>query len=114
MGRIRIARENGLGSLTEGILNGSLPDASLAPTFERSYFEAMRTLIFANHPNLRRFDGEAHGRLVESFRRLDVERMRLVRDQIPHEHASHLPRSWGGIRPFGRLNGEIPRRRTHL
>ncbi len=114
MDRIRIARENGLGSLTEGILNGSLPDASLAPTFERSYFEAMRSLIFANHPNLRRFDGEAHGRLVESFRRLDVERMRLVRDQIAHEHASHLPRNGGGIGPLGVLNGEIAKKRNHL
>jgi hypothetical protein len=65
MGRIRIAQEHGLGSLTEGILNGSLSDAALAPTFERSYFEAMRSLIFANNPELRRFDGEAHGRLVE-------------------------------------------------
>jgi len=114
MDRIRIARENGLGSLTEGILNGSLTDASLVPTFERSYFEAMRSLIFANHPDLRRFDGEAHGRLVESFRRLDVERMRLARDQIAHEHASRLPRNGGGIGPLGVLNGEIAKKRNHL
>jgi very-short-patch-repair endonuclease len=114
MDRIRIGQESGLGSLTEGILNGSLSNATLAPTFERSYFEAMRSVIFANHPELRRFDGEAHGRLVESFRKLDVERMRLARDQIAHEHASRLPRSGGGIGPLGVLNGEIAKKRNHL
>src|ERR1700741_1857873 len=114
MERIRIGQESGLGSLTGGILNGSLSNATLAPTFERSYFEAMRSVIFANHPELRRFDGEAHGRLVESFRKLDVERMRLARDQIAHEHASRLPRSGGGIGPLGVLNGEIAKKRNHL
>jgi hypothetical protein len=69
MDRIRIARESGLGALTEGILNGSLSDATLVPTFERSYFEAMRSLIFANRPELRRFDGETHD-VCRGFRRL--------------------------------------------
>jgi very-short-patch-repair endonuclease len=114
MDRIRIARESGLGSLTEGLLSGSLSDASLVPTFERSYFEAMRTLIFANHPDLRRFDGEAHGRIVDGFRRLDLERMRLARDQIAHDHASRLPRGGGGIGTLGVLNGEIAKKRNHL
>jgi very-short-patch-repair endonuclease len=114
MDRIRIARESGLGSLTEGLLNGSLPATSLLPTFERSYFEAMRTRIFANHPDLRRFDGEVHGRMVDGFRRLDVERMRLARDQIAHDHASRLPRGGGGIGPLGVLNGEIAKKRNHL
>ena len=115
MDRIRIARENGLGSLTEGILSGSLSDATLAPTFERSYFEAMRSLIFANHPNLRRFDGEAHGRLVESFRRLDVERMHaLYAIRSPTNMHPHLPRNGGGIGPLGVLNGEIAKKRNHL
>jgi very-short-patch-repair endonuclease len=114
MDRIRIARESGLGALAEGILNGSLTDASLVPTFERSYFEAMRGIIFAKHPEFKRFDGEAHRRLVESFRKLDVERMRLARDQIAYEHASRLPRNGGGIGPLGVLNGEIAKKRNHL
>ncbi len=114
MDRIRIARESGLGTLTERLLGGSLTHESLGPTFERSYFEAMRGVIFARHPELKRFDGEVHGRLVESFRKLDVERMRLARDQIAHEHASGLPRNGGGIGPLGVLNGEIAKKRNHL
>ncbi len=114
MDRIRIARESGLGALTERALGGSLTHESLGPTFERSYFEAMRGVIFARHPELKRFDGEVHGRLVESFRRLDVERMRLARDQIAHEHASDCREMEGGIGPLGILNGEIAKKRNHL
>jgi very-short-patch-repair endonuclease len=114
MDRIRIARESGLSTLVERVLDGSLGEASLVPAFERSYFEALRSVIFAKKPELKRFDGEVHSRLVESFRRLDMERMRLVRDQIAFEHASRLPRHAGGIGPLGVLNGEIAKKRNHL
>src|SRR5216683_2930218 len=114
MDRIRIASEIGLDSMAESVLDGSLSEASLLPTFERSYFEAMRSVIFANNPEIKRFDGEVHSRLVESFRKLDLERMRLARDQIAYEHASRLPRNAGGIGPLGVLNGEIAKKRNHL
>ena len=114
MDRIRLAEEKGLGALGEGLLDGSLAGSSLVATFDRSYFEAMRTVIFAAHPELRRFDGEVHGRLVESFRKLDLQRMKLARDQIAYEHASRLPRNAGGIGPLGVLNGEIAKKRNHL
>jgi very-short-patch-repair endonuclease len=114
MGRIRIFRENGLGALTEGVLDGSLGGAALQPTLEKSYFEAMRTVIFEAHPELKKFDGEIHARLVESFRKLDLERMRLARDQIAYGHTSKLPRNAGGIGPLGVLNGEIAKKRNHL
>jgi hypothetical protein len=90
MDRIRIARESGLGSMAESVLDGSLSEASLLPTFERSYLEAMRSVIFASNPEIKRFDGEVHSRLVESFRKLDLERMRLARDPAGHWA---LPRS---------------------
>jgi very-short-patch-repair endonuclease len=114
MDRIRLAEDNGLGALVEGLLDGSLAGTSLVATFDRSYFDAMRTVIFAAHPELRRFDGEVHGRMVETFRKLDLQRMKLARDQIAHEHASRLPRNAGGIGPLGVLNGEIAKKRNHL
>jgi hypothetical protein len=114
MERIRLAKENGLGALVEGLLDGSIAGASLVATFDRSYFEAMRTVIFAAYPELRKFDGEVHGRVVENFRRLDLQRIKLARDQIAYEHASRLPRNAGGIGPLGVLNGEIAKKRNHL
>ena len=114
MNRIRLATDNGLGVLTEALLDGSLAGSALVATFDRSYFEAMRAVTFAAHPELRRFDGEVHDRLVESFQRLDVERMKLARDQIAYEHAARLPRNNGGIGALGVLNGEMAKKRNHL
>lgn len=114
MDRVRTAQQEGLGELVEGLLNGSLSGDKMRTTFDRAYFEAMQRLIFAAHPELKKFDGETHGRLVESFRKLDLERMRLARDQIAYEHTSRIPRNAGGIGPLGVLNGEIAKRRNHL
>jgi very-short-patch-repair endonuclease len=114
MDRIRLAERDGLGALVGRLLNGSLSGDALLETFDRTYFEAMRDVVFAAHPELKKFDGEAHGRQVETFRKLDQERMRLARDQIAHEHASRMPRNAGGIGPLGVLNGEIAKKRNHL
>jgi very-short-patch-repair endonuclease len=112
--RVQLARDSGLGSLVDGILDGSLDSALLLPTFERSYFEAMRAVIFGMHPELKRFDGEVHDRLVDRFRKLDVERMWLAREQIAHTHSAGVPRNAGGIGPLGVLSGEFAKKRNHL
>lgn len=114
MDRARLGQENGLGPLMEGMLSGAVKGHSMLATFDRSYFEAMRTVLFAKHPDLKRFDGEVHNRLVDSFRKLDLERIRLARDQLSYGHASSLPRSDGGIGPLGVLNGEFAKKRRHL
>ena len=114
MDRIRTAEDYGLGTLVGRLLDGSLSGDALLETFDRSYFEAMRSVIFIAHPELKKFDGESHRRNVESFCKLDQERMKLARDQIAHEHASRLPRNMGGIGPLGVLNGEVAKKRNHL
>jgi very-short-patch-repair endonuclease len=114
MDRARLAREAGLQSLVEGLFTGDLPGSNLLPTFDRSYFEAMRTELFARHPELKKFDGEVHNRVVDSFRKLDLMRMTLAKEQIAHQHASALPRNAGGIGPLGILNGEFAKKRNHL
>ena len=114
MDRVRRARTDGLAALVDGALDGSLPGEELERAFDRSYYDAMRGVIFAEHPELKRFDGESHSRLVDGFRKLDLERMQLARDQIAYEHAAALPRNAGGIGPLGVLNGEIAKKRNHL
>nr|WP_246740009.1 DUF3320 domain-containing protein [Bradyrhizobium aeschynomenes] len=114
MERVRLARADGLAALVDRALDGSLPGDALEQTFDHSYYDAMRGVIFAQHPQLKRFDGESHDRLVDGFRKLDVERMQLARDQIAYEHAAALPRNAGGIGPLGVLNGELAKKRNHL
>ena len=110
---VSVLAEGGLGTLVAALVDGSLPGEALLPTFDRAYFEAMRTVIFAAHPELKKFDGEFHGARWR-VRKLDQQRMKLARDQIAYEHASRLPRTTGGIGPFGVLNGEVAKKRNHL
>lgn len=112
--RCRIASSLGLQSLVDGVLRGDLDADTLVSTLERSYFEALRTDFFAREPDLKRFDGELHSRLVETFCGLEAARMSLAREQIVALHATELPRSNGGIGPLGVLNGELAKKRNHL
>ncbi|MGJ5176676.1 DUF3320 domain-containing protein [Bradyrhizobium oligotrophicum] len=114
MERVRLARADGLAALVDRTLDGSLPGDALQQTFDASYYDAMRSVIFAQFPQLKRFDGESHDRLVDGFRKLDVERMQFARDQIAYDHAAALPRNAGGIGPLGVLNGELAKKRNHL
>lgn len=112
--RCRVAREAGLGALVDGLLDGRIPGETLVVTFERAYYEALRTDLFASHPDLKRFDGELHNRMVEQFRALDRERIALAREAVALKHLRERPASAGGIGPLGVLNGEFAKKRNHL
>ncbi|MEX0956424.1 MAG: DUF3320 domain-containing protein [Rhizobiaceae bacterium] len=113
-GRCRVATDQGLGTLVDGTLDGKLDEQSLLPTFEKSYFEALRSDFFAREPDLKKFDGELHTRLVDTFRKLEGARIGLAREQIAARHAAELPRGNAGIGPLGVLNGELAKKRNHL
>ncbi|MDP9412894.1 MAG: DUF3320 domain-containing protein [Pseudomonadota bacterium] len=108
------ATELGLGSLVEAVLEGRLGGEALVPTFERSYFEALRSDVFGRMPELKSFDGELHDRLVERFQSLDLARIELAREEIAHSHWNSMPRGNSGIGPLGVLNGELAKRRNLL
>ncbi len=112
--RTELASDLGMDSLVETVLGGDLLATDLSAAFEKSYFEAMREVIFAQTPALKRFDGEVHDRLVQSFRDGDLGRMDATRRIIAKNHATSLPRQAGGIGALGVLQGEIAKKRKHL
>ena len=112
--RARKATSLGLGSIVEAALDGALDDKSLVATVERSYFEALRADVFARVPDLKSFDGELQDRTVARFKRLDLDRIELARQEIAHQHWQELPRGGGSIGPLGVLNGELAKRRNLL
>ncbi|CAM5764511.1 hypothetical protein LMIY3S_01172 [Labrys miyagiensis] len=112
--RCRKARQAGLGSLVEGLLDGSVAGADLEATFERAYYEALRQDLFARWPELKLFDGELHDRLVAQFKVHDRDRIALARESVALKHQRERPTALGGIGPLGVLNGEMAKKRNHL
>lgn len=111
----REATKAGLGHLVEAVMNDGLSKATLYPAFERAYFEALRGEVFRQWPELKAFDGEAHGRLVNEFRRLDLLRIDLAQEHIAHKHAEERPSGTAlGSSPLGVLKGEIAKKSRHL
>lgn len=112
--RARKASDLGLGQLVDAVLDGKLAGDDVVSTFERSYYEALRTDIFSRMPDLKAFDGELHDRLVDRFKELDLARIDLAREQIAQGHWERIPRGNSGIGPLGVLNGELAKRRNLL
>lgn len=101
-------------SLIEAVHDGKLDHKTLPLAFERAYCDVLRTVLFQSWPELRAFDGESHGRLVQLFRQLDRARIELAKEHIAATHSHQRPRSNGGVGPLGVLNAELAKRRGHL
>lgn len=118
--RIRVqALEMGLGPVVEGVHGGDLTGGralreELQPFFWRSYYLSVFRAMCKRQPGLAIFDGKSHDRIVEEFRRLDVDALHRNRIRVLDQHHGRLPRNAGGGGAVGVLNGELAKKRRHL
>ncbi len=108
------ARAKGLADLVDRLEEGRLDAGSVVPEFEKAYFEALFDWMVKDDPELVRFDGDGHTRLVREFAALDQNRITLARREVAARHHERLPRQDGGVGPIAILRGEIAKRRNHL
>ncbi|AWU95552.1 DUF3320 domain-containing protein [Azospirillum ramasamyi] len=104
----------GLGAFVNRLANGELDSKSVVPEFEMAYYDALLSAIAKDDPEIARFDGEGHNRLVQEFVRLDQDRMKLARLEVASAHHGRMPRQDGGAGPLGVLKGEMARKRNHM
>ena len=64
-------------------------------------------------PELAQFDGVQHERIVEEFRRADMDRLILAKYRVLAKHYDGLPTRNAGIGATGILLGELGRQRGH-
>ena len=64
-------------------------------------------------PELAHFDGLTHQRLVEEFRRIDLDRLTLAKYRVLGKHYEGLPARHAGAGATGVLLGELERKRGH-
>ncbi len=107
------ARELGLSAIAEGLESGRLQPAAASDVFERAYHSRLLREAVRARPELARFDGLEHERLVEEFRQLDRERLLLAKYRVLARHFDGLPSRHAGAGATGVLLGELQRQRGH-
>ena len=112
--RVDQARDLGLGEFVNALETGAVDPGLIRRTFDMAYYEALFKDQVATMPDLARFDGKIHGRLVRDFALLDRERIAASSLEVVHAHYRRIPQGGGGAGPLGILRGEMARRRGHM
>ncbi|RWX40269.1 DUF3320 domain-containing protein [Rhizobium leguminosarum] len=112
-GRAEDANGAGVGLVVERLEDGRVLPESVVPYVEMAIYEAILRDQQGKDPELARFDGEVHGRLVNEFASLDRSRMALSRLDVVRAHHKRIPQI-SGLGPVGILRGEMARRRGHM
>jgi very-short-patch-repair endonuclease len=112
-GRAEDATKAGVGLVVERLEDGRVGSDEVVPYVEMAIYEAILRHQHSAAPELARFDGEVHGRLVNEFATLDRSRMSLSRLDVVKAHHKRIP-PISGIGPVGVLRAEMARRRGHM
>ncbi len=105
---------SGLTSLVERLADGRLDARTVIPEFDMAYYDALLTQMSKQDPEIARFDGVAHARLVDQFRQADLRRIKLAKMEVAAAHHAGMPQQNGGAGPVGVLKGEFSRKRGHM
>lgn len=111
--RARRARELELGPLVEALEAGHIPASVALDVFGRAYYSQLLRKAVSAFPELARFDGMTHQRLIDEFRQADRDRIQLAKYRVLSAHFSQMPARNAGIGATGFLLGEMERKRGH-
>jgi hypothetical protein len=113
--RAASAGQRDLGEFVERLEHNRLECAEALPLFELSVFEAILNDMVRLDPELARFNGFLHSKLVIEFAELDEARIQQSRLEVARVHHRRIPPTQGGTAgPLKVLRGEIARRRGHM
>lgn len=88
-----------------------LSSQSLLDHLDRTYYEETLRAIVQIRPALGRFEGITHDKLVNEFRALDQERMKIAKYRVLEQHHARMPARRAGGGYTGILLGELQRSR---
>jgi hypothetical protein len=97
----------------ERLCDGRIRVERVGHAFALAYYEALLREMLRQAPTLSRFDGSAHGRVVDRFAELDHSRIAASAIEVVQAHHRRIPVG-GGVGPIGVLRGEIAKRARHL
>jgi very-short-patch-repair endonuclease len=112
--RANKARAEGLAQIVDRLADGRMETGAARSTFEMAYYEAMLAELVQSNAEIGRFDGNLHGRQVQEFANLDLQRIRAASIEVVRTHHRKIPPRDGGVGPVGVLRAEMARRRGHM
>jgi very-short-patch-repair endonuclease len=104
----------GLEALVPLVADARLPPETLVLQLEGAFFEHVLRRAYQQFPILSAFEGGAHAQVIERFRVLDRERLRLARVEVCQAHARGMPVHKGDAGEMGTLRKEMSKKRRHL
>jgi very-short-patch-repair endonuclease len=111
--RAREARDLGWGAMVDRLEGGEVPVSAAEDAFDRVYYGQVLRAMVERHPELGRFDGRIHDRLVAEFRQLDRDRLALAKQRVLTLHHDQLPPLHAGVGAAGIVKAEMERKRGH-
>lgn len=108
----RTLRSFGLAQLADSIAAGSLTPQDAIEELRYARAEVLWQAARERNPRLTRLQATDRTALVETFRRLESERLLSVAALVRARHAAQVPRGFMG--DMGVIRGEIARRRGHM
>ncbi len=113
--RATAAGNHDLREFVERLATNDLSCEETLPLFELSVFEAILNDMVQQDPELARFNGFLHTKVVNEFVGLDQARIKQSRLEVARVHHRRIPPTQGGTAgPLKVLRGEIARRRGHM
>lgn len=103
-----------LQDLVELLECGRLAPDRAVPALELAYYRAWTEEILSRHPDLATFEGGAHQKVQDEFRKLDCKRIDLAAREVAAVHWASLPRAQGGGGEVAVLRHEMQKKRRHL
>lgn len=114
LAQAKLARRQGLGAFIDVLDVGQLDPERVRGAFDLAYQEAVLAAMVAHDRKLGQFDGKRQSELVESFSRLDRDRIDLARRQVSAVHRSNIPARGGAAGATAVLMGEMAKKKSHL
>lgn len=108
------ARSKDLGEIVDRLYDGRIDPGSAVATMRYVYFEELMRVVFEQFPVVAQFNGTAHAKIIDEFRELDAERIRLAREEVAAVHRARIPTGASDIGELGILRRGIQKQRRHL
>lgn len=100
----------GAGQLAAQVFDGRVSGTEVADVLLLAVYEAMWARVRERHPEIPRADGDELHKLVDRFRKADLDRIRMAADEVGRAHVDGRPAGSAG--PVGILDDETRKSRN--